>query len=130
VRLTRKQASELGVPVPGKSARPDTTLRDKLFLEQCKAHGLPAPVAEYRFALEIGRQWRFDWLFDFVALEVEGGAFTQGRHTRGQGFVEDIDKYNEAQIMGYLVLRCTPEDIETGAVFGLLKRALGSSEGA
>lgn len=57
------------------------------------------------------RRWRFDYAIPsvMVAIEVEGGIFTKGRHTRGKGFEADIEKYNTAESMGWHVLRVTPE---------------------
>ena len=61
------------------------------------------------------RRWRFDFLLlpaDLkIAIEVEGGVFTHGRHTRGKGFTNDLIKYNEALLMGYSVLRYTTAQI-------------------
>lgn len=68
---------------------------------------LPAPVREYRF--DAVRRWRFDfaWVRQRVAVEIEGGAWTQGRHTRGAGFGADCAKYNAATLAGWRVLRFT-----------------------
>ena len=88
-----------------------------------KSLGLPAPVTEHRFHAE--RKWRFDfaWPDLKVALEVEGGIWTGGRHTRGAGFLKDMDKYSEAAILGWCILRVTPSDlVKTGVV--LVARAL------
>ena len=84
----------------------------------CRAAGLPAPVAEYRFAPP--RRWRFDfcWPVEKVAVEVEGGVFAGGRHTRGAGYRADLEKYNRATLMGYRVLRYLPEQL-VGAVADL-----------
>lgn len=73
--------------------------------------GIPAPIREHVFAPP--RKWRFDlcWLKEKVALEIEGGVWTQGRHTRGKGFIKDIEKYNMATAMGWKVLRCTPDQL-------------------
>ena len=70
--------------------------------------GLPAPTFEHTFAPP--RKWRFDiaWPAWGVALEVEGGVFTGGRHSRGAGMVKDMEKYNTAAIHGWTVLRCMP----------------------
>ena len=60
---------------------------------------------EYRFHPE--RKWRFDFANPHmkVAVEIEGGAFSGGRHTRGAGFVADCEKYNQATVLGWRVLR-------------------------
>jgi len=68
--------------------------------------------SEYRF--HPTRRWRFDYAHPelMIAIEVEGGAFTKGRHTRGKGFIADMDKYNTATIMGWRLLRYTPQQME------------------
>lgn len=97
----------------------------EMFPAACEAHGLPRPVAEFIF--NDRRKWRFDfcWIEQNVALEVEGGVWTQGRHNRATGFIADMEKYNEAAIAKWRVLRCLPQDVESGKVFALLGRALG-----
>jgi hypothetical protein len=72
---------------------------------------LPAPTPEYRF--HTTRKWRFDyaWPDKKIAIEVEGGVWTGGRHTRGAGFVADCEKYNTAAAMGWLVFRFTPQQM-------------------
>jgi len=85
------------------------------FAQQIHLAGLDGGmVREYRFHPE--RKWRFDFAFPAhrVAVEVEGGVWTRGRHTRGRGYIADIEKYNEAVILGWRVLRVTREHIESG----------------
>jgi len=69
------------------------------------------------------RKWRFDYAFpDFkVALEVEGGVFTGGRHTRSLGFMKDIEKYNTAAVLGWIVVRTVPDELYTGKTLTMLK---------
>lgn len=90
----------------------------------CKAVGLAVPESEVRF--HPARKWRFDfaWPGPLVALEVEGGVWTGGRHTRGSGFVKDIEKYNAAAAMGWRVFRCVPKDITNLALYRTIKVAL------
>ena len=69
-------------------------------------------VREYRFCPP--RRWRFDccWPNYNVAVELEGGVWTRGRHTRPAGYQKDIEKYNTATALGYRVLRFTANDLE------------------
>jgi very-short-patch-repair endonuclease len=82
------------------------------------------PVREFRFAPP--RRWRFDfsWPERFVAVEVDGGSFVAGRHTRGQGFERDLEKLNTAALIGWRVLRVTPRMIDDGRAIELIRRAL------
>lgn len=75
------------------------------------ASEVTAPEREYVFAAP--RRWRFDfaWVEDKVAVEIDGGAFVAGRHTRGAGFERDHEKLNEATVRGWKVLRFTPQMI-------------------
>lgn len=89
-----------------------------------EAFGVPEPVREYRFFP--GRRWRFDyaWPDARVALEIEGGVWTGGRHIRPVGFLGDIAKYNTAAVEGWVVLRATPEMLTEQAIWELVRRAL------
>ena len=61
------------------------------------------------------RRWRFDFVIlpleRRIALEVEGGLYVSGRHTRGKGFEGDLEKYNQAVLAGWRVLRYSPKQI-------------------
>ena len=61
---------------------------------------------EYRF--HPVRKWRFDFLIgNKIAIEYEGGAYGNSRHRFSSGFIKDCEKYNQAQLLGYKVLRYT-----------------------
>jgi len=65
----------------------------------------PELVREYKF--HAGRRWRFDFAHpeSKTAIEIEGGVWTKGRHTRPGGFIADCEKYNTAAAMGWAVFR-------------------------
>lgn len=67
--------------------------------------------SEYKF--HPVRKWRFDYcnVQLKIAIEIEGGAFTGGRHTRGKGFIADMEKYNNATLLGWSLLRFTPSQM-------------------
>lgn len=110
--------------VGSKPAQKGAAMTAHLFELMCDAHDLPRPTPEYRFAAP--RRFRFDycWKEQKIALEVQGGLFTGGRHVRGAALLKEHEKLNEACIRGYRVLFCTPQDVKTGAVFALIKRAI------
>ena len=85
--------------------------------------GIPSAVRESRFHPK--RKWRFDfhWPDIFVAVEVEGGIWVRGRHNRPASFIKDCEKYNEAALMGILVLRVTDKQIKDGSALDWIRRA-------
>ena len=115
-------------PVPAVSAvddRGDDMSRAALSLDrQCQLAGLPTPEPEFKF--HPTRRWRFDWAFrgESLAVEIEGGHWVQGRHTRGIGFEKDLEKYAEAQILGWRVLRVTPGMVSDGRAVTYIERLL------
>lgn len=99
--------------------------RGELFFKsQCTLSGLPEPVREHRF--HPVRKWRFDfaWPDRMLAVEVEGGAFTGGRHTRGVGFQLDCQKYNAAVLSGWRVFRFTSQQVMSGEAITVVQEAL------
>lgn len=81
-------------------------------------------VKEHKFHPK--RRWRFDYAIPEhkIALEVEGGVWTGGRHIRAQGFLGDMEKYNTATLMGWRVFRTTPDDLYKMATINLLRQAI------
>lgn len=86
------------------------------FIQLLKQEKLPIPETEYKFC--DSRRWRFDYAFVKykVAVEQEGGVWSRGRHTRGTGFIKDMEKYNKATLLGWRVLRYTPQQILDEAI--------------
>ena len=115
---------------------------------QIKAAKLPTPELEVKF--HPTRKWRFDMAWTYlawheipafdegmnpcpagtlrqremykIALEVEGGVWAQGRHTRGAGFMKDIEKYNEANHLGWTVYRVSTNQVTSGEALKLIER--------
>lgn len=83
--------------------------------------GLPEPVREYKF--HPTRKWRIDlaWPEEKLATEIEGGVWTRGRHTRPKGFLGDLQKYNNLTILGWSLLRFTPQQVRTGEALTLIE---------
>lgn len=94
-----------------------------LLLMQCAALKLPTPVTEYIF--HPTRKWRLDaaWPDHRIAVEVDGGGFINGRHSRGAGMEEDAIKYAEATLRGWRIFRTTPRQVKAGTTVAWLERA-------
>ena len=90
---------------------------------QMQAAGLRF-TSEYRFHPE--RKWRVDFAFEpqRIAVEVEGGHWIGGRHTRGAGFEGDCEKYNALALAGWRLLRFTGSMVKSGVALGCIEQAL------
>jgi very-short-patch-repair endonuclease len=111
---------------------------EKLLTQQMAALKITIPATEYRFVRDIvghgvGIRSRIsesglgDWRFDFawtdikIAVEIEGGIWSGGRHTRGKGFEEDCRKYNAATLHGWSVYRFTGSQVKSGEAVKFIK---------
>ena len=85
-----------------------------LLAKQIKLIGFPEFKEEFKFLDD--RRFRFDfaWPDKKVAVEVEGGVYSNSRHTSGSGFTKDCEKYNLAAANGWSVYRFTTEMVKNG----------------
>lgn len=83
---------------------------------------------EHRFHAQ--RKWRFDYVLmppgesagvHLCAVEIEGGVYANGRHTRGKGYEADLEKYNIATAMNWHVFRFSTGQILRGEAREFLK---------
>lgn len=108
-----------------------TSTAELTLAAQLEQAGIPFE-REYRF--HPSRKWRADFMVgqNFAwpvrgrfLIEVEGGAYVQGRHIRGPAFEADCEKYAAAAILGYRVIRCTPRQVDDGRALEWIREALG-----
>ena len=80
--------------------------------------GGPRLEREVRF--HPSRKWRADFahLPTRTLIEIEGGIFLRkgGRHNRGAGYAKDAEKYLEAAMADWTVLRLTERQLEIGFI--------------
>jgi very-short-patch-repair endonuclease len=118
--ITLEQATKIFAPMTPKVAErkksrppaPKSSI-EETFALHCKAHGL---VVEREHRFHDVREWRFDFAIPArkIAIEVEGGIWSQGRHTRGAGAIADMEKYNQAARMGWAVFRFDGGAVKSG----------------
>lgn len=88
------------------------------------AHVDANTFAEFQFHPE--RKWRFDfaWPYCKVALEVQGGIWINGGHSRGSGIKRDMEKENAAVCLGWRVAKCVPADLYKAETLAMIREAL------
>ena len=98
------------------------------FLDPYNQYGLPEPEVEYCF--HPPRKWRIDYAFleQKIAVEIDGGAFIKGRHTRGVGFIKDMEKHNQLVLDGWMLLRFTPDQVQDGYAGHIIQILLNRKE--
>lgn len=107
---------------------PKISVLEETLAQQIHALKLPAPLREFRF--DAIRKWRFDfaWKEKKLAVECEGITFraVAGRHQRAEGFSKDCEKYNTAQMQGWVVLRFTQPMVKSGEAIKMISEALNA----
>lgn len=98
--------------------------QDAMFMLALKAANIPAPIAEYKFFAS--RRWRFDfaWPDKKLALEIQGGIWIGGRHSRGAALVKEWEKLNTAAANGWRVIYCQPKDCATEYIMSMIHACL------
>ena len=80
-------------------------------------------IKEYQFAPN--RKFRMDYYGELngikFCVELEGGIFVRGRHTRPSGFLRDMEKYNLAAQLGIFVFRVPSHNISAEWLSPIIK---------
>jgi len=99
---------------------------EETLLWQIKAAGLPMPEREYRAVK--GRMFRFDFAWTEphhrLLVEVNGGTYTKGAHSTGQGIARDYEKANLAVLQGWRVLSFDGKSVKSGEAVETIRKAL------
>ena len=80
---------------------------------------------EFKFCQD--RKWRADFhmVGKMILIEVEGGIWSGGRHTRAKGYLGDMEKYNSATALGYQVIRFSTEQVKSGLAIQQIEKMVG-----
>ena len=131
--------------------------RRRLVLAVFGQAGIPAPVFEFKFCNERKWRFDLAWprgvagcrlqvagakanadgrlrnlnpdTCNFqLALEVQGGIWTGGRHVRGAALVKEMEKLNAAACLGWRVLFVQPKELLARKTIETIRCALGISQ--
>ena len=96
--------------------------QDLIILSDLRSLHLGCVEREHKFSAQ--RRWKFDFAVPKakLACEIEGAIWTNGRHTRGAGFIADCDKYNFAVSQGWAVLRFPTQQVLDGTAHKVLEQ--------
>lgn len=100
---------------------------EELFALHLRLKKIPHFVREYQFAPP--RKWRVDFAYPErqIAIEIEGGIHSNGRHVRASGFEKDCEKYNALAAKGWRLFRYTPQMIKDGRAINQMCGVLNES---
>lgn len=61
----------------------------------------------YEYKFNSARKFKFDYanLLLKIAIEMEGGIYTGTGHAKTGRYLSDMEKYNDAQLKGWIILR-------------------------
>lgn len=99
---------------------------EMLLLQHIRAFGLPEPERQYRHLR--GRKFTLDFAWPEVrlAVEVDGGGWTGGRHHTPLGYRKDRERDALSLLAGWRVLRVVPEQVRSGEAVGWVRALLGA----
>ncbi len=100
---------------------------EELFALHLRLKKITMFVREYQFAPP--RKWRVDFAYPerAIAIEIEGGIHSNGRHVRAKGFEADCEKYNALAAKGWSLFRYTPSMVKSGAAIEQICEVLNGS---
>lgn len=84
---------------------------EAVFFALLKRAKIPAPETEFRFHPTRKHRMDFAWPSHKLAVEVEGGVWSGGKHGRGSGIVKDMEKSSLAAAQGWRIIRVTPSEL-------------------
>lgn len=84
---------------------------EEVFLDALVEHGVPSGHSEFYVAPGTLHGWRFDICYPIqrLAIELQGGTWTRGRHSRGSGQTSDYTKHNYATRRGWRIIYFTSD---------------------
>ena len=95
---------------------------EELFLRQVRGCDVPEPESQWRFLHN--RRFRFDfaWPDAKLALEIQGGYYSNGRHNRDP--IADAKKANIAGLHGWTVIFAKSDEVRNGTALMWVREAL------
>ena len=84
-------------------------------------------LADYKIPFERelllvpGRKFRWDFVVDKLAVEIQGGTWISGGHTTGKGYQRDCEKMQLVILEGYTPVFFTTQDVLEGRAIQMIR---------
>ena len=131
LRLTQEAAGAMGISVPGAGStrrRAGTRLSPQSAAEDELAFQLQSSHLPFERQVRIHPERKFTADFYIRAarlvIEVDGGGYVNGRHSRGKGIERDAEKSFYIARMPARLIRVTPDHIKDGRALKWIQEAL------
>jgi hypothetical protein len=111
--VKKKNSHKKRINIPQRSEEKDWLSWNLPFW--CNEHSV---TLETEYAFHPARKWKFDWAIPALKIAVEyEGIFKKDKSVTGHnsigGVMRDIEKYNQAQLLGWRVIRVTANNYRT-----------------
>ena len=97
---------------------------EKRFYSQLISRGLPEPLLQFKFLDDRRYKADFAWPAIQLLVEVDGGTFSKGRHSRPTGRSNDCVRDIEALLAGFTTVRLTTDLVESGQGADLVQQVI------
>jgi very-short-patch-repair endonuclease len=133
-RVNAKIAGDIAEPLAMKSgstrskvvrlARTEVSAEDQLAFQLASIPEQPQFIRQYR--IHPDRKFVADFFFSQgpLVVEIDGGGYINGRHSRGQGIENDAEKSALIAAMPARLIRVTPKHVENGLAVQWILEAL------
>lgn len=121
-------SKRLGKPKPKRTKPPARELEDRLYTDLQLAGLCDGLERQYRF--HPTRKFRADFAYPArrLLIEVQGGSWVGGGHTRGAGYERDCERMNLATLEGYQMMWFTSSMVRQGRAVPEIRAALSSDK--
>ena len=95
---------------------------ENLLLHQIRCLKLPKPQRNYKFHPTRKLELDFAWPDLMLAVEVQGGTYSGGKHARGVGYTNDCRKMGEAMALGWVIYWCDTVLVRNGEAIQVIEK--------
>jgi very-short-patch-repair endonuclease len=98
---------------------------EETLMRQLTGAGIGLPFRQFHFIAGLAYRFDFCWPNKQLAVEIHGGTWVEGGHSRGKGQERDFERENLAVLLGWRLLKFTTDQVTDGRALAMIEAALG-----